>query len=101
MKPIPAIALRAAIRAYQVCLSPFLGGACRFAPSCSAYAHEAVGRHGARRGLALALRRVARCHPFHPGGFDPVPERIEPARRHGATRVGAGGRHDFLARRPS
>ncbi len=63
----------AAIRGYQVMLSPWLGASCRFHPSCSSYALEAVGRHGAARGSWLSLRRVARCHPFHRGGFDPVP----------------------------
>lgn len=54
-------------------LSPLLGGHCRFLPSCSLYADEALARHGALAGLRLILRRLARCHPFHPGGFDPVP----------------------------
>lgn len=58
---------------YRVALSPLLGGHCRFWPSCSVYAGEAVSRHGARRGAALAVRRVLRCHPFHAGGIDPVP----------------------------
>jgi putative membrane protein insertion efficiency factor len=62
-----------AIEAYRVTLSPLLGGFCRFQPSCSAYAAEAVRRHGARRGSLLALRRLLRCQPFHRGGFDPVP----------------------------
>lgn len=61
------------VRAYQAVLSPFLGGACRFSPSCSHYAVEAVERHGARRGTWLALRRLLRCQPFCAGGFDPVP----------------------------
>ncbi len=61
------------VRFYQVALSPFLGGCCRFEPSCSAYGIEAIQRHGCLRGLWLAFGRVARCHPFHPGGFDPVP----------------------------
>jgi putative membrane protein insertion efficiency factor len=61
------------IRAYQLVLSPFAGGACRFEPSCSEYAAEAVHRHGLARGGWLALRRVARCHPFARPGFDPVP----------------------------
>ncbi|MBM4384798.1 MAG: membrane protein insertion efficiency factor YidD [Deltaproteobacteria bacterium] len=65
--------LIAAVRVYQVALSPVLGGACRFAPSCSHYAVEALREHGALRGLLLALRRVSRCHPFHRGGYDPVP----------------------------
>ena len=61
------------VRAYQVALSPIFGGHCRDYPSCSAYAIEALDTHGARRGSWLALRRIARCHPFRPGGFDPVP----------------------------
>lgn len=62
------------IRAYQLLLSPFLGNHCRFHPSCSAYAQEAILRHGAARGGWLALRRIGRCHPWHEGGLDPVPE---------------------------
>jgi uncharacterized protein len=62
------------VRAYQRLVSPLLPPACRFYPSCSAYAAEAVRRHGALRGSLLAVRRLARCHPFHPGGLDPVPE---------------------------
>jgi len=61
------------IRGYQRLLSPLLPPSCRFYPSCSQYALEAVTRHGALRGGWLAVRRLARCHPFHPGGFDPVP----------------------------
>lgn len=61
------------IRAYQLTLSPFLGGACRFVPSCSDYAREAVRTHGAVRGLILAVRRIARCHPFAKAGLDQVP----------------------------
>ncbi|NBR29454.1 MAG: membrane protein insertion efficiency factor YidD [Betaproteobacteria bacterium] len=64
-----------AIRLYQLCLSPFVGGQCRFYPSCSAYASEAIDTHGALRGSWLALRRLLRCHPWHPGGVDPVPPR--------------------------
>ncbi|HKT61338.1 MAG TPA: membrane protein insertion efficiency factor YidD [Gemmatimonadales bacterium] len=61
------------IRAYQRFLSPALPPSCRFHPSCSQYALEAVTRYGALRGSWLAARRLARCHPFNPGGFDPVP----------------------------
>lgn len=73
-----ARALMACITGYRRYISPLSGPHCRFEPSCSAYALEAVRRHGAVRGLWLAVRRIARCHPFHPGGFDPVP----PATRH-------------------
>jgi hypothetical protein len=65
--------LQAPIRAYQYVLRPMLGSNCRFYPSCSDYALEAIERHGAPRGLWLTVRRVSRCHPYHPGGFDPVP----------------------------
>jgi putative membrane protein insertion efficiency factor len=61
------------LRAYQYALRPLLGANCRFYPSCSDYAREAIGRHGAVRGLWLATRRLARCHPYHAGGYDPVP----------------------------
>ncbi len=69
-----ARALVALLVGYQRCVSPLLGPHCRFAPTCSAYALCAVRRYGAVRGGSLALRRVLRCHPFHPGGYDPVPE---------------------------
>ena len=61
------------VAAYRYALSPMLGRSCRFHPSCSEYAQEALERHGAVRGVWLALRRIARCHPWHRGGYDPVP----------------------------
>lgn len=61
------------IRAYQVSLGRVLPPSCRFEPSCSHYGYEAVKRHGALRGGWMTLRRLLRCHPFHPGGHDPVP----------------------------
>ncbi|MEN6437710.1 MAG: membrane protein insertion efficiency factor YidD [Syntrophobacter sp.] len=63
------------IRIYQYFISPLMPTACRFYPSCSAYAHEAIRLHGILKGLYLGLRRILRCHPFHPGGYDPVPRR--------------------------
>lgn len=70
---IVARALVALIRVYQRFISPGLPPSCRFHPSCSAYAVTALERHGPLRGSWLAARRIARCHPFHPGGIDPVP----------------------------
>ena len=70
---VPRRLLAALIRGYQAAISPLLPPSCRFHPSCSQYALEAVTRHGALRGGWLAARRLARCHPFHPGGYDPVP----------------------------
>ena len=64
-----------ALRAYKRAVSPFLPPACRFYPSCSDYAALAVEKHGVLRGGILSARRLARCHPWHPGGFDAVPER--------------------------
>ncbi len=64
----------AAIAAYQKWISPLFGARCRFHPTCSAYAAEAIGRHGVRRGVWLAIKRVARCHPWNAGGIDPVPD---------------------------
>jgi len=61
------------VRSYQAILGPLLGSSCRFEPSCSNYCIEAVRTHGAGRGLLLAARRLGRCHPFHAGGYDPVP----------------------------
>jgi putative membrane protein insertion efficiency factor len=64
------------IRSYIAFLSPIFGGACRFYPSCSNYAAEAIARHGARHGVSLALRRLLRCNPFNKGGLDPVPDEL-------------------------
>ena len=76
------------IRGYQRLLSPLLGPRCRFYPSCSHYAVGAIRRFGPIRGSGLALRRLARCHPLHPGGYDPLPE------EHGGNRcLHAGHRH--------
>jgi putative membrane protein insertion efficiency factor len=61
------------IRFYQQALSPYLPASCRYVPTCSAYAYEAVRKYGIFRGLFLAFKRILRCHPFHPGGYDPVP----------------------------
>lgn len=63
------------IRAYRLFFSPWIGQQCRFHPTCSAYAIEAIQRHGAVRGAWLAAKRLGRCHPWHEGGVDPVPER--------------------------
>lgn len=65
--------LLALIEAYRLTLSPILGGHCRYSPSCSLYGAEAIRRHGALRGGRLTAARLLRCHPFHRGGFDPVP----------------------------
>jgi putative membrane protein insertion efficiency factor len=71
MQPLSML-VQGLLRIYRVAVSPLLGPCCRFAPSCSAYAAQAIQRHGLVRGTWLALRRLLRCHPFHPGGWDPV-----------------------------
>jgi putative membrane protein insertion efficiency factor len=78
------------VRSYQVLLSPLLGGACRFSPSCSCYAAAAIERYGARRGGWLALKRIARCHPFGSHGWDPVPELGPEMSGTGPSAVAAG-----------
>jgi len=80
-----ASALRATVRLYQLTLSSLAVGGCRYAPSCSQYAIDALERHGALRGAWLALRRIARCHPWGGAGYDPVPH------RHGPAAAGRGG----------
>ena len=72
---MPARILMLPLAGYRRFISQLLGPRCRFAPSCSAYALAAISEHGAARGLWLAVVRIARCHPFHPGGYDPVPAR--------------------------
>jgi putative membrane protein insertion efficiency factor len=74
-RPIPTVSTRiliSAINLYRRLISPLLPPACRFHPTCSQYAHQAIARHGSVRGSWMALKRVCRCHPFHPGGEDPV-----------------------------
>lgn len=62
------------IKGYQLLVSPFIGNNCRFYPSCSCYAEESVGQYGVLKGGYLTLRRLIKCHPYHAGGYDPVPE---------------------------
>jgi putative membrane protein insertion efficiency factor len=74
-RPSPAArVLMAAVRGYQKALSPFMGGNCRYYPSCSEYGYDAIRLHGAGRGAWMAVKRIGRCQPFHEGGYDPVPE---------------------------
>lgn len=75
---LAARVLVAVIRGYRGLVSPLLGRHCRYEPTCSTYGHEAVVRHGAARGVWMTLRRVARCHPWAPGGYDPVPPAAAP-----------------------
>lgn len=72
-REIPVRAMVALIKLYRLLLSPWIGNQCRFHPSCSNYAQEAIESHGALRGVWLTLRRLGRCHPWHDGGYDPVP----------------------------
>lgn len=83
MRKLPALSLIGLIRIYQYLISPLLGPSCRFTPSCSAYAIDALRQHGVLRGGCLTAGRLLRCHPWHPGGFDPVPP--AKAQRTGAT----------------
>lgn len=97
---IAARLLTGGVVAYRRWISPALPPRCRFYPSCSAYAQEALTRHGAVRGVALTFWRLLRCHPFHPGGFDPVPEQARrgPA---GARGTADPGRHPADSGRPA
>ncbi|MCY4148422.1 MAG: membrane protein insertion efficiency factor YidD [Gammaproteobacteria bacterium] len=70
---LPRRCLRFLIRAYQLAVSPYLGSNCRYYPCCSRYALEAIDEHGACKGSLLTIRRIARCHPWNAGGYDPVP----------------------------
>jgi len=79
--------VQAPIRVYRKYISPLKPATCRFYPTCSAYALEAVEVHGALKGSWLAARRIARCHPFHPGGLDPVPPRKEKPDGQGSARM--------------
>jgi uncharacterized protein len=88
-----AVVLSALIGGYQRWISPFLGNRCRFHPSCSVYAQTAIETHGALRGSWLAARRLVKCQPFHPGGFDYVPPatgRVKPGRRGYGEMVSTG-----------
>jgi len=71
-----AVVAKALIRFYQLAISVHFPPACRYYPTCSAYAYEAIDKFGVFRGIYLATRRLLRCHPFHAGGYDPVPERF-------------------------
>lgn len=75
MKDIPKKIALKLIRFYQQAISPMLGAHCRFTPTCSQYTYEAIQIHGFLKGIFLGARRILKCHPFHPGGYDPVPER--------------------------
>lgn len=86
MKSLPKKLLISLIRFYQLCISPLLGPKCRFYPTCSSYAVEAIREHGAGFGMMLAAKRLCKCHPWHPGGFDPVPEKA-----HSIPSPAAGG----------
>jgi putative membrane protein insertion efficiency factor len=79
IRTLGATSLIAVIGVYRRFVSPFLGSHCRFYPSCSAYAQEALTTHGLFRGGWLAIRRIGRCHPWHPGGIDHVPPPVVPS----------------------
>jgi putative membrane protein insertion efficiency factor len=83
MSKITLAVLTGMLRGYRRLISPFLGSACRFHPSCSQYAIDALTTHGVGRGSWLAVKRVGRCHPWHEGGFDPVPSPKSDSLHHG------------------
>ncbi|HWW68582.1 MAG TPA: membrane protein insertion efficiency factor YidD [Duganella sp.] len=85
--------LRFLLRAYQLTISPLLGPRCRFYPSCSNYALEALQVHGAAKGGWLAAKRVCRCHPFNDGGFDPVPPKDAPDAENSSSTTACGCNH--------
>jgi putative membrane protein insertion efficiency factor len=87
IRGLPAQAIVGLILAYQKLVSPNLSTNCRYQPSCSQYVLEAVKRFGAMRGVMLGVRRIARCHPWHDGGFDPVPESFSASTTHHAPRT--------------
>ena len=89
---MPKQALLLLIRVYQLTLSQLLGPCCRFVPSCSRYAASCIDHHGVLRGSWLALRRLLRCHPFHPGGYDPPPLPGAPPARFSAGHVAGAQR---------
>lgn len=85
--------LRFLLRAYQLTISPLLGPRCRFYPSCSNYALEALQVHGAAKGSLLTVKRVGRCHPWHDGGYDPVPVPVPPADPKSSSSTACGCNH--------
>ncbi|MEO8024689.1 membrane protein insertion efficiency factor YidD [Polaromonas sp.] len=78
---MPQKTLVALVKGYRLLLSPWLGSSCRFEPTCSAYSLQALQQHGAAKGAYLTLHRLARCHPWCHGGYDPVPSAAQPSRR--------------------
>lgn len=93
-RSVGAWILLVVLRFYILFLSPFFGGACKFYPSCSNYAVEAISNHGARRGISLAAKRLLRCRPFTQGGFDPVPDELpHPLARESKALILAQPRH--------
>ncbi len=77
LKTLPRQMLLWLVRGYQIAISPLLAPSCRFYPTCSNYAMQAIREHGALKGAMLAAVRLGKCHPWHPGGFDPVPHKTE------------------------